>query len=332
MMLCNALTNAQVKLLFVLTCLLAAHAAALAQAWPVRPVRVLVPYTPGGGVDVVARSLSLKASELTGISFLVENRPGGTGVIASELLARAAPDGYTLMVSALEFAINPALRSKLPYDALKDFTHLSQLASVQMMLASHPSVPYRTSRQVIDAMRARPERLTYGSSGTGGGPHLAGELFQLMSGARWTHVPFKGAAPAAIAVMGGEVDFSFGSTNALLEPARSGKVRAIGVTGGTRFAPLPQVPTIGESGIPGYLAVGWYGFYGPANMPVELVKRVHADATRALTSPDTRERLERAGNDIVMSTPEEFGVFLRAEIVKWAKVAKVAMASNQPMN
>ena len=328
--LCHSINNARMQIFLALACcLLFAPTQVLAQTWPARAVRVLVPYTPGGGVDVVARSLSLKAGELTGVSFLVENRPGGTGVIASELLARAAPDGYTLMVSALEFAINPALRTKLPYDALKDFTHLSQLASVQMMLASHPSVPYQTSRQVIDAMKARPERLTYGSSGTGGGPHLAGELFQLMSGARWTHVPFKGAAPAAIAVMSGEVDFSFGSTNALLEHARSGKVRAIGVTGGKRFALLPNVPTIAESGIPGYLAVGWYGFYGPANMPAELIKRIHGEATRALTSADTRERLERTGNDVVMSTPEEFGVFLRAEIVKWAKVVK---ASNQPIN
>ena len=302
----------------------AAHAQSTAQTWPARPVRLLVPYTPGGGVDFVARALSLKLGELHGVSLLVENRPGGTGVVASELLARAAPDGYTLMASALEFAINPAMRPKLPYDALRDFTHLSQLASVQMMLASHPSVPFKTARQIIDAGKAQPGKFTYGSSGTGGGPHLAGELFQLMSGARWTHVPFKGAAPAAIGVMSGEVDFSFGSTNALLEPVRAGKLRGVGVTGGRRFAPLPQVPTNAESGIPGYLAVGWYGFYAPANLPSDLVRRIHGETARALTSADTRERLERAGNEVVMSTPEEFGVFLRAEIVKWAKVVKAS--------
>lgn len=313
---------------FITALMPAAHAqsavSAAAQAWPARPVRLLVPYTPGGGVDFVARALSLKFSELHSVTLLVENRPGGTGVVASELLARAAPDGYTLMASALEFAINPAIRPKLPYDPLRDFTHLSQLAGVQMMLASHPSVPFKTARQIVDAGKAQPGKFTYGSSGTGGGPHLAGELFQLLSGARWTHVPFKGAAPAAIAVMSGEVDFSFGSTNALLEPVRAGKVRAVGVTGGKRFAQLPQVPTIAESGIPGYLAVGWYGFYGPANMPADLVRRIHNETTRALTSADARERLERAGNEVVMSTPEDFSVFLRAEIAKWAKVVKAS--------
>jgi tripartite-type tricarboxylate transporter receptor subunit TctC len=291
------------------------------QAWPTRPVRILVPYTPGGGVDIVARALFAKLAEQAGVSFIVENRPGGTGIVAGELVARAAPDGYTLMASALEFAINPSLR-KLPYDPFRDFTHISQLASVQLMLVAHPSVPIRSARQVIDIAKTQPGRLTYGSSGTGGGPHLAGELFQLMSGARWTHVPFKGAAPAAIGVMSGEVDFSFGSTLALTQPALSGKVRAIGVTGATRYAQLPDVPTIAESGIPGYLAIGWYGYYGPANMPAELVRKIHADTARAYASPDVKERLERAGNERVMSAPEAFAVFLKLEVAKWGQVVK----------
>ena len=251
------------------------------QAWPSRPVRMLVPYAPGGGVDIVARTLAQKLTEQLGVSVLVENRPGGTGVVASELVARAAPDGQTLMASALEFAINPAVRPKLPYDPIKDFTHISQLASVQFLLVSHPSVPIRTARQIVDIAKAQPDKLTYGSSGTGGGPHLAGELFQLMSGARWTHVPFRGAAPAAIGVMSGEVDFSFGSTIALAEPAKSGKVRAIAVSGLKRFPSLPEVPTIAESGVPGYAAIGWYGFYGPAGMPAELVRRLHSESSRA---------------------------------------------------
>jgi tripartite-type tricarboxylate transporter receptor subunit TctC len=283
---------------------------------------MLVPYTPGGGVDIVARSLSQKLAEQSGTSFIVENRPGGTGVVATEMLARATPDGHTLMVSALEFAINPGLRVKLPYDPLKDIGYISQLASVQMMLASHPSVPFKTARQIVDAAKVRPDRFTYGSSGTGGGPHLAGELFQLLSGARWTHVPFKGAVPAAIGVMSGEVDFSFGSTNALLEPARNGKLRAIGVTGDKRFAPLPDVPTIAESGVPGYLAIGWYGFYGPANMPPELVRRIHTETARAYSNPDVKARLDAAGNERVMSAPDEFAGFVRTEIVKWTRVVK----------
>ncbi len=299
-----------------------AHAQTTAPAWPARAVRVLVPYAPGGGVDIVARALTLKLTEQSGTTFIVENRPGGTGVVAGELVARAAPDGQTLMASALEFAINPAIRPKLPYDPMRDFTHISQLASVQFLLVSHPSVPIRTARQIVEMAKARPDRLTYGSSGTGGGPHLAGELFQLMSGARWTHVPFKGAAPAAIGVMSGEVDFSFGSTIALAEPAKSGKVRAIAVSGPKRFPSLPQVPTIAESGVPGYSAIGWYGFYGPAGMPPDLVRRIHAESARALSSADVKDRLERAGNELVMSTPEEFVPFLRAEIAKWARVVK----------
>ena len=292
-------------------------------AWPARPVRILVPYAPGGGVDIVARALFVKLAEQSGVPFIVENRPGGTGIVAGELVARAAPDGYTLMSSALEFAINPSLR-KLPYDPLKDFTHISQLASVQLMLVSHPSVPIKSVRQIIDIAKQQPGKLTYGSSGTGGGPHLAGELFQLMTGASWTHVPFKGAAPASIAVMSGEVDFSFGSTLGLAQPAKTGKVRALGVTGAKRFDQLPEVPTIAEAGIPGYLAVGWYGFYGPPNLPAELVKKIHADTTRAYASPDVKDRLERAGNEMVMSSPEAFNAFLRTEITKWERVVKAS--------
>lgn len=296
--------------------------AAFAQTWPSRPVRFLLPYAPGGGVDTVARALAQKLGEQSGASFIVENRPGGTGVVASELVARAAPDGHTLLASALEFAINPAIRAKLPYDPLRDFTHISQLASVQFLLVSHPSVPIRSVREIIAAAKAQPGRLTYGSSGTGGGPHFAGELFQLLSGARWTHVPFKGAAPAMIGVMSGEVDFSFGSTIALAETARAGRVRAIAVSGDKRFPPLPNVPTIAESGVPGYSAIGWYGLYGPAGMSAELTRRIHGESARALASPDVKDRLERVGNELLMSTPEEFSVFVRAEIVKWTRVVR----------
>ena len=294
------------------------------QAWPSRPVRLLLPYAPGGGVDVVARTLAQKLSEQLGAPFLVENRPGGTGIVATELVARAAPDGHTLLVSATEFGINPAVRAKLPYDPFRDFTYISQLATVQFLLVSHPSVPIRSARQIVEIAKAQPGRLTYGSSGTAGGPHLAGELFQVVSGARWTHVPFKGAGPAMIGVMSGEVDFSFGSTISYMEPARSGKVRAIAVTGTKRFAPLPDVPTVAESGVPGYSAIGWYGFYGPAGMPVELVRRLHGETARAFNSGDVKDRLERAGNELVMSSPEDFVIFMRAEIAKWTKVVKAS--------
>jgi tripartite-type tricarboxylate transporter receptor subunit TctC len=216
------------------------------------------------------------------------------------------------------------VRSKLPYDPFRDFAHVSQLASVQFVLAGHPSVPVKSLKQLLALARARPGVLTYGSSGTGGGPHLAGELLQSMAGIRWMHVPFKGAAPAAIAVMSGEIDFSFGATIGLLPHVQNGKLRALAVTGTQRFAGLPEVPTVAEAAVPGYSAIGWYGMYAPAGTSPELVRRIHAESVRGLGAPDVKERLARAGNDYVMSPPEEFVVFLRAEVAKWTKLVKEA--------
>lgn len=299
-------------------------APATAQPWPARPVRMIVPYAPGGGIDTVARVLAQKLTEQVGGSFVVENRPGGAGILGAEFVARAAPDGHTLLASSTEFAINPAVRPKLPYDPFKDFTHISQLASVQFILASHPSVPVRNVRDLVKLAKARPGQLTFGSSGTGGGPHLAGELFQSMGGIRWTHVPFKGAAPASVAVMSGEIDFAFGATIGLLGNVRAGKLRAVAVTGPKRFTELPEVPTVGESGVPGYSATGWYGFYGPAGLAPDIVRRLYNESVRALGAADVKERLAKSGNDYVMSPPEEFTGFIRGEIAKWAKVVREA--------
>jgi tripartite-type tricarboxylate transporter receptor subunit TctC len=287
-------------------------------------VRIIVPYSPGGGIDTVARTLAQKLTEQVGGSFVVENRPGAAGVLGAELVARAAPDGHTLLASATEFAINPAVRPKLPYDPLRDFAHVSQLATVQFILGSHPSVPVKNVWQLVALAKARPGQLTFGSSGAGGGPHLAGELFQSMAGIRWTHVPFKGAAPAAIGVISGEIDFAFGATIGLLGNVQAGKLRAVAVTGTRRFAGLPEVPTVSESGVPGYSATGWYGFYGPAGTSPELVRRLYNESVRALGAPDVKERLAKSGNEYVMSTPEEFVAFLRGEIAKWSKVVKEA--------
>lgn len=307
-------------LVIAVACALAAPVAA--QTWPVRPVRIIVPFSPGGGVDTVTRFLAQKLSEQTGGSFVVDNRPGGAGILGAGLVARAAPDGYTLLTSAPEFSINPSMRSKLPYDPFKDFAYISQLTAGQFMLASHPSVPVKTVKQLIALAKARPDQLNYGSSGTGGINHLAGALFQSMTGIRWVHVPFKGAGPSTIGLIGGHIDFVFASTTGLVEPARAGKVRAIAVTGPKRFTELPEVPTIAESGVPGYYVTGWYGFYAPVGTSAEIVQRLHAEARRALNSPDVTEKLAKTGNVPVVSSPEEFAAFMRAEIGKWAKVIK----------
>ncbi len=295
---------------------------AVAQTWPVRPVRIIVPFAPGGGVDTVTRFLAQKLSEQTGGSFVVDNRPGGAAVLGTELTARAAPDGYTLLTSAPEFSINPSMRSKLPYDPFKDFAYISQLTAGQFMLASHPSVPVKTVKQLIALANSRPGQLNYGSSGTGGINHLAGALFQSMTGIRWVHVPFKGAGPSTIGLIGGHIDFVFASTTGLVGPVKAGKVRAIAVTGPKRFTELPEVPTIAESGVPGYYVTGWYGFYAPAGTSAEIVQRLHAETRRAMNSPDVIEKLTKTGNVPVASSPAEFAAFIRAEIDKWAKVIK----------
>lgn len=307
-------------LVIAVACALTASAAA--QTWPARSVRIIAPFPPGGGVDFTGRLLAQKLAEQIGGSFVVDNRPGAAGILAAELVARAAPDGYTLLMSAPEFAINPSVRSKLPYDPFKDFAYISQLTSGQMMLASHPSVTVKTVKQLIALAKARPGHLNYGHSGMGGLNHLAGGMFQTMAGIRWLHVPFKGDGPAIIGLMGGQIDFVFASTTGLTEPAKAGKVRPIAVTGTKRFTELPDVPTITESGIPGYIVTGWYGFYAPAGTSADIVRRLHAEAGRALNSPDVKEKLAKTGNEPVVSSPEEFTAFMRAEIDKWAKVVK----------
>ena len=311
--------SGSVALLAALAC-----SGAVAQSWPARPVRMIVPYTPGGGIDTVARTLAQKLTEQLGNTFVVENRPGAAGVLGAEMVAKAAPDGYTLLASSTEFAINPSVRPKLPYDPFKDFAHISQLASVQFILAGHPSVPVKNVKELVALAKSRPGQLTFGSSGTGGGPHLAGELFQSIARIRWTHVPFKGAAPSAIAVMSGEIDFAFAATIGLLGNVQAGKLRAIAVTGTKRFAELPQVPTVAESGVPGYSATGWYGFYATGGTSQEIVRRLYNESVRALGAPDVKERLAKSGNEYVMSPPEEFTAFIRAEIAKWTKVVKEA--------
>lgn len=305
--------------------LLAAWPTAIyAQAYPTRTVRIISPFAPGGGNDTVARFLAAKFPEQIGGTYVVENRAGSGGLIGADLVAKSPPDGHTLLITSPEFAINPSMRSKMPYDTLKDFAYISQLASGQFMIACHPSVPVKSAKDLIALARARPGQLTYGTSGAGGINHLAGELLQSMSGIKWLHIPFKGAGPAMIAAMGGETEFAIASTIGMVGHIKAGKLRGVAVTGTQRYAELPNVPTVAESGVPGYSVTGWYGFYAAAGTPQDIVRKLHEESRRALASPDIKDKLIKAGNEPVGSSPAEFVAFVRAELDKWAKVVKQA--------
>lgn len=300
--------------------------AAVDKAWPTRPVQIIVPFPPGGGIDFVARLLAQKMTEQTGSAYVVDNRPGAAGVLGTDIAARAAPDGYTLLITPPEIAIDPSMRSKLPYDVTKDFAPISQLTSGQFMLASYPDVPVKTVAELITLAKAQPGKFTYSHSGAGSINHLKGEMLQTMAGIRWVDVPFKGAGPAITAAMGGQVDFVFASVTGLLGPVKSGKLRPIAVTGTKRFAELPDVPTVAESGLPGFDVTGWYGLYAPAGTPTEILRKVQADAARALNDPDAKEKLARSGNEPVASTPNAFKAFLNGEVQKWARVVQASGA------
>lgn len=318
-------------LLLMLT-LLAAVGSATAQtastgagpSWPTRTVRLIAPFAPGGGTDTVSRFLAAKLPEQIGGTWVVENRPSAGGLLGAELVAKAASDGYTLLVTSPEFAINPSMRAKMPYDTFRDFAFISQLASGQFMIACHPNVPVKNAKELVALAKARPAQLTYGTSGAGGINHLAGELLQSMTGIQWLHIPFKGAGPAVIAAIGGETEFAIASTIGLVAHVKSGKLRGVAVTGTQRFAELPHVMTVAEGGLPGYSVTGWYGFYAPAGTSPDIVRRLHEESRRALASPDIRDKLVRAGNEPVGTSPAEFAAFVRAEYDKWAKVIKAA--------
>ena len=312
------------KLACIVTALCAPSPPVAAQTWPARTVRIISPFAPGGGNDAVARFLAQKFTEQIGGTYVVENRAGSGGLIGADVVAKSPPDGHTLLITSPEFSINPSMRSKMPYDTFKDFAFISQLASGQFMIACHPAVPVKSAKELIALAKARPGQLTYGTSGAGGINHLAGELLQAMSGIRWLHIPFKGAGPAMIAAMGGETEFAIASTIGMVGPIKAGKLRGVAVTGTQRYAELPGVPTVAEAGVPGYSVTGWYGFYAPANTPQEIVRKLYEESRRALSSPEIKDKLVKAGNEPVGSPPAEFAAFVRAEVEKWAKVVKQA--------
>ena len=308
----------------VVSALFCAATFAVAQSYPARPIRIIVPQSPGASTDLTARLVAQGLNEAFRQPVIVDNRPGSSGIAGTELVARAAPDGYTLLVVASSFSINPALGRKLPYDSIRDFTTVTQLSKFPNMLAAHPSTPVKTLRDVISLAKAKPGQITYASAGVATGTHMTAELLKFMTGIDLLHVPYKGGGPSMTAAMGGQTQLVIGTSVGLLTYVRAGKLRAIAVTSAQRTAAAPDIPTFAESGVPGYEHEPWNGMFGPAGIPKPVLARVNSEVVRILHLPDVKKVFESEAADVVGSTPEQFGAIVRAEIAKWTKVAKAA--------
>jgi tripartite-type tricarboxylate transporter receptor subunit TctC len=294
-----------------------------AQTFPARPVRIVVPFPPGGTSDILARSIGQKLSEEWGQPVLTDNRPGAAGNIASENVAKSKPDGYTLYINTVgTHAINPAIYAKLAFDPLNDFTAITNLVNLPSVLLVHPSVPIKNVKELIAFAKKRPNELQYSSAGSGAQPHLTAEMFKTMAGVNLLHVPYKGAGPQMIGILSGEVALTFATAPSGVPYVKSGQLRALGVTSANRIPALPNVPTIAEGGVPGYLAIGWNGLIAPAALPQPLLDKIHDAVAKIVRTPEITARLVDLGAEPALSTPAEFAALMKAEIVKWAKVVK----------
>ena len=296
-------------------------APALAAESPTKPIRLIVGFAPGGGTDTTARAMSQKLTDALGQQVVVDNRPGAAGNIAAEIVSKATPDGYTLLMGTIAaLAINPSLYSKLPFDPLKDFAPITQAVDSTNILSLHPSVPAGSVKELIALAKAKP--LNYGSSGVGGTGHLAGELFNTMAGVKMTHIPYKGGGPAMIELVGGQVQLVFATAASAVPQIKGGKIKGIAVNTAKRAALMPNLPTISEAGLPGFDANNWYGLLAPANTPRPIINRLNAEATKVLAMPDVTNFLFNQGLDPAPGTPEKFGAYIKSEMTKWAKVVK----------
>lgn len=292
------------------------------QAYPTKAIRWVVPYPPGGPVDVVGRPLAQKLSEAWGQPIVLEPRPGAGTIIGADLVAKSPADGYTLLVTAAQHAIVPSVYSKLPFNTAKDFTPLSQFVSGPFILAVHPSVSVKTVQELIALAKSRPGQIHFASAGSGSVNHLSGELFKVTARVDIVHVPYKGGAPATTDLVGGHVAMMFHSIVGVAPYAKTGRLRALAVTTPNRSALVPDIPTMIESGLPGFEVETWYGALGPAGLPRDIVEKLSRELDRILKLPEMRERLENQGVEAVGGTPERFGARIAADIAKWAKVAK----------
>jgi tripartite-type tricarboxylate transporter receptor subunit TctC len=315
----------KIKKLLIFIVLLGTTALAHAQSnYPTRAVRLVVPSSPGGGTDISARILAPQLSAFLGQQVVVENRPGAGTMIGGEAVARAAPDGYTLLMGISTLAINPAMYKKVTYDALKDLAPVSQAVSLSNVLVVHPSLPSKNVKEFVALVKPRPGQVNFASAGVGTSPHLSMELFLVMTGVKMLHVPYKGSGPGVSDLVAGHVPVMMPNMLSAQPHIKSGRLRALGVTGTKRAPGADDIPTIAEAGVPGYEAVQWYGVLAPAATPRDIITKLHAGVVRALQNPEVRQRLLNDGAEPVGSSPEEFSTYLRAETVKWAKVIQAA--------
>jgi tripartite-type tricarboxylate transporter receptor subunit TctC len=307
----------------VLAILLCVSLSAFAQPFPSKPVRLIVPFPPGGAVDYYARAVQNRLQETLGQPILIENRSGAGGMVGADLVVKAAPDGYTLLVGNIaSLAMNVGLYSKMTYDPRKDLTPIIRTVAVNYVMAVHPSVPARSVKELIDHAKANPGKLSYGSAGSGSAPHLATELLKQRAGIDMLHVPFKGGGPMVADLLGGQIHIVIADQANLMPHVKAGKLRALAVGTLERSASYPDIPTIAESGFPGFEARAWQGIAGPANLPADIVRQLNAAFARAMAFPEVHQRLLDGGLDPITGTPEAFAAFIRSEIDKWSKVAK----------
>ena len=295
---------------------------AWAQPYPARPVRLIVPFPPGGPTDIVGRTIAQQLQEKWGQPVVVENRPGAGAIIGMDAVAKAAPDGYTLLLGSNSLSLNKSLYSKLPFDLDRDFAPVILITRIPNVLVVHPSVPANTVNELVALAKASPGKLNYASVGTGTGPHLFAELFVSQTGVQIVHVPYKGTAPAVNDLLAGQVQILFDSLATALPNIRAGKLRALGVTSATRAQAARDIPTIAESGVPGYEATGWFGIAVTGGTPPDIIAKLNTDLASAIATPAVRERLERLGGEVVGGTPEQFHAFIRAEMNKWDRVIR----------
>lgn len=306
----------------MLFALLVSAATACAQSYPGKPIRIVVPFAPGGGADIIARILGQKMTENWGQQVVIDNRAGASGNIGAEIVVKAGPDGYTLLMASSALAINPSVYKSVPYDAVKDFAPITQPGLLPNILVVHPSVPVKTVRDLVTLARSKPGQLSYASAGAGTGTHLAAEMFKIMAGVDMVHVPYKGGGALITDLLGGQVALTFATLPSVMPYVKSGRLRAVAMTTTKRWPGLPEVPTVAESGFRGFEISTWIGLLAPAGTPRDVVNKLHGEVVRILRLADVRERFNDLGIEPVGDTPDHFLQYIKSELAKYAKVVK----------